>query len=140
MKRKLAVILVTFVCWTWAPSDARAEQVRFRYAPADLAGTMNQVPIGPNGAIGEQLRGFGLFPQPYQRAFRPNQMVTFRHAYGGQLVTLPLTLPQATPRLEHNGDRIIYNYGSYVVEVRFIPDGAVDVVYNSGFLRPLVVE
>src|SRR5439155_22659206 len=99
-----------------------------------------QVAAGPDGAVGEQFNGFGLFPQPFTRVFRPNQMVTIRHPYTGQNVTVPLTLPQGTPRLEYRSDRVIYNYGSYVVEVRFFPDGAVDTFYNSGFLRPLVVE
>lgn len=79
-------------------------------------------------------------PQPYGRVFRPNQFVTFRHPYNSRHVTLPLTLPAATPRLEYRSDRIVYNYGSYTVEVRFFPDGSADTVYNSGLFRPLVVE
>ncbi len=123
-----------------AAAPAQAELVRFRFAPIDACGNMSQVPAGPNGAPGELLTGFGFRPQPYSRVFRPNQMVTFRHPYNGRNVTVPLTLPQGQPRLEYLADRIVYNYGSYVVEARFIPDGSVDVVYNSGFLRPLVVE
>jgi hypothetical protein len=121
-------------------ASARAEMVRFRYVPVDACGTMQQVASGPDGAVGELFRGFGMRPLPYQRTFRPNQMVTFRHPYNGNLATVPLTLPEGTPRLEHRADRIVYNYGSYVVEVRFFGDGTVDVVYNSGFLRPLQVQ
>jgi len=122
------------------PTPAAAEQVRFRFAPVGPGGAMTQVPAGPNGAIGEQLTGFGLKPQPFNRTFRPNQMVTCRHPYTGRYVTVPLTLPEGTPRLEHRADRIIYNYGTYVVEARFLLDGSVETVYNSGFLRPLVVQ
>ena len=53
------------------------------------------------------------------------------------VVTVPLRLPADTPRMEHRADRIIYNYNDYVVEARFLEDGSVDVVYNSGLLRPL---
>jgi hypothetical protein len=114
-----------------------AELVRFRYVPVDACGNLTQVPAGPNGALGEQLTGFGLRPQPFNRVLRPNQMVTFRHPYTGRNVTVPMTLPEGTPRLEHRADRIVYNYGEYIVEARFFPDGSVETVYNSGFLRPL---
>jgi hypothetical protein len=118
---------------------ARAEAVRFRFVPADACGAMSQVPAGPNGAIGEQFTGFGLRPQPYHRAFRPNQMVTFRHPYNGRNVTIPMTLPPGTPQWEQLSDRIVYNYGSYRVEARFFPDGSVETFYNSGFLSPLPI-
>jgi hypothetical protein len=133
------VILVSALA-ALQPAPAAAEQVRFRFVPTDPCGNMTQVPAGPNGALGEQLTGFGLRPQPYGRVFRPNQLVTFRHPYNGRNVTVPLTLPQGTPRLEHRADSIVFNYGTYVVEARFFTDGSVETVYNSGFLRPLVVE
>jgi hypothetical protein len=136
----IAMILLAGVLATAYPTTAAAEAVRYRFIPSDACGNMAQVPAGPEGAVGEQLTGFGLRPQPFNRTFRPNQMVTFRHPYNGRLATVPLTLPQGTPRLEHRGDRIVYNYGTYIVEARFFTDGSVEVVYNSGFLRPLVVE
>jgi hypothetical protein len=46
-------------------------------------------------------------------------------------------LPEGTPRIEHVWRRIVYNYGSYTVAVLFLPDGSVDVIYNSGLLRGL---
>lgn len=119
------------------PSWAVAEQVRFRFVPVDPCGTTAQVPVGPEGALGELKRGFGLRPQPFPNMVRPNQMVTFRHPYNGRNVTVPLRLPPGPPRLEHGSDRITYNYGDYIVEARFIPDGSVEVYYNSGMLRPL---
>jgi len=122
------------------PGRAAAEVVRFRFAPVDMCGTAAQVPIGPGGALGERLIGLGFLPQPYATMPRPNQMVTFRHPYSGQNITVPLTLPAGTPRLEHRSNRIVYNYGSYTVQALFLPDGSVEVTYNSGFLRPLQFE
>ncbi len=119
-----------------APSWAAAEQVRYHFVPADACGTMTQVPIGPEGSMGELKRVLGARPLPYPFVVRPTQMVTFRHT-NGKNVTVPLRLPDSTPRMEHRADRIIYNYNDYVVEARFLPDGSVDVVYNSGLLRPL---
>jgi hypothetical protein len=138
-RRCLSAVLLLTACVMGA-APAFAEMVRFRYVPVDACGAMQQVAAGPEGAAGELFRGFGTRPLPYHRTFRPNQMVTFRHPYGGRLVTVPLTLPQGTPRLEHRADRSVFNYGSYTVEVRYFPDGTVDVVYNSGLLRPLQVQ
>jgi hypothetical protein len=120
-----------------APSWAAAEQMRYHFVPADACGKMTQVPAGPEGTLGELKRGLGIVPLPYSYAVRPNQMVTFRHPLSGRNVTVPLRLPEGPPRLEHRADRIVYNYGDYTVDARFLPDGSVDVVYNSGLLRPL---
>ena len=118
------------------PSIALAEMVRFRYAPAG-DNSMKQIPIGPNGAMGELRPVVGGTPGPYNGTFPPNRMVTFRHPYTSKNVTIPMKLPDSTPQLEHIGDRIRFNYGNYYVETRFLPDGGADVVYNSGFLRKL---
>ncbi len=136
--RRVSMLLVTFIVLA-LPNATRAEMVRFCYVPVDACGTMQQMPCGPDGATGELFQGFGLRRQAYPQALRPTHLVTFRHP-NGRNVTVPLTLPDGTPRMETRADRIVYNYGSYVVEVRFFADGSVDVVYNSGFLRPLVVQ
>lgn len=130
----LAIALTAF------PTIAGAEQVRFRFVPVNACGTMSQVPVGPEGALGELKRGFGAVPLPYPLVVRPNQMVTFRHAYNRHLVTIPLRFPQGSPRIEQRSDRIIYNFADYIIDVRFLPDGTVDVYYNSGFLRVLSFE
>ncbi|MSQ96411.1 MAG: hypothetical protein EXR98_17915 [Gemmataceae bacterium] len=119
------------------PSWASAEQLRLRYVPMDAAGTMTQVPAGPDGNMGEVKRGLGLRAIPHSYVVKPNQMVTFRHPFNGKNATVPIRLPSGTPRMEHRSDRIIYNYGDYTVEARFNPDGSIDMVYNSGLLRPL---
>ena len=119
------------------PSWAVAEQVRYHFVPTNACGTTAQQPVGPEGAMGELKRGLGAFPLPYPYVVKPNQMVTFRHPYTTRNVTVPLRLPPGTARMEHRADRIIYNFGEYTVEARFLPDGSVDVIYNSGLARPL---
>ncbi len=119
------------------PSWAAAEQVRYRFVPTDACGTTSQKPIGPEGSMGELKLGLGIRILPYPYVVKPNQMVTFRHPYTARNVTVPLRLPQSTARMEHRSDRIIYNFGDYTVEARFLPDGSVDVIYNSGLARPL---
>jgi hypothetical protein len=116
---------------------ARADIVRFRYAPADPSGHVALRP-GPAGAVGE----WQPFPgsarrEPYPCQLRPTQLVTFRNPYTCRNVTVPLALPDALPQVEHIGDRVSFNYGSYTVEVRFFPDDSVEAIYNSGFLRPI---
>jgi hypothetical protein len=141
MKSRLSLFLLVGALTALEARLACAEQVRFRFVPTDAGGNMTQVAAGPNGAVGERLTGLGLRPQPFERSFRANQLVTFRHPYSGRNVTLPLTLPlDSTPRLEHRRDGVVFNYGMYAVEVRFFADGSAEVVYNSGFLRPLAVQ
>ncbi len=122
------------------PSWAAAEQVRYHYVPTNACGTMAPVPAGPDGTIGELKRGIGVRPLPYPYAVRPTQMVTFRHPFTGGNVTVPMRLPPDVARMEHRADRIIYTFNDYVIEARFLPDGSVDVVYNSGLLRPLKLD
>ena len=55
--------------------------------------------------------------------------------YGFSSITVPLALPDSTPRMEYVRDRVVYNYGDYTVEVQFLPDGSADVFYDSGLLR-----
>ncbi len=95
------------------------------------------MPAGPDGALGELRTGFRGTAKPYAANFQPNRMVTFRHPYTSRNVVVPMKLPDSTPRVEHISDRIRLNYGSYYVEARFLPEGGVDVIYNSGLLRSL---
>jgi hypothetical protein len=116
---------------------ARADQVRYHYAPADLCGSTSLKPADGCGAPGTRVAFFGLVREGYYCQRRPTHLVTFRHPYTARCVTIPLAFPEGTPRIEYRGNRIIYNYGSYTVEAHFQPDGSVDAVYNSGVLRPL---
>jgi hypothetical protein len=116
-------------------SDARAGRVRFHYAPVDDRGNTTLKP-GGYGGPGERISWFGFMSEPYFDQPRPTHLATYRHSYTGRPVAVPLTLPESTPRIEHRGrDRLIYNYGSDTVEIHFLPDGAVDVIYDSGLFR-----
>jgi hypothetical protein len=119
------------------PPVARADVVRYHFTPADCSGYTALRP-GPNGAVGEWQLWRG---SPERRAYycpkRPTHLVTFRHPYTGQNVTVPLALPEGIPQIEHVRGRIVFNYGvGYTVEARFLPDGSVDIAYNSGLFRP----
>jgi hypothetical protein len=113
---------------------ARAERVRFHYPAADISGPAVSAHGGPE-VVGERVGLFGT--EPVRCCLRPTHMACFHHPYTGGNVTVPMRLPEDLPRVEHRYDRIIYNYGSYTVETVFLPDGSVDVVYNSGLGRPL---
>jgi hypothetical protein len=114
---------------------AEAAVVRFHYLPADSPGNTTLKPAG--GSIGERVRWFGAVRTPYNAPLRPTHVVTFRHPYTGRNVSVPLALPEGTPNILHGPDRISLNYGSFTVGAHFFPDGSVDVVYDSGFLRDL---
>ena len=65
MPRYIALVIV----FALAPAFAAGEQVRYRFAAADAGGAMTQVPIGPEGSLGElnefafALDGAGLGPK-----------------------------------------------------------------------------
>jgi hypothetical protein len=74
---------------------------------------------------------------PYGRALRPTFLVTFSNPVTKGMVTVPLALPEDTPRMRYARNRAIFDYGSYQVEVVFLADGSVDVYYDSGLFRKL---
>jgi hypothetical protein len=112
--------------------SADAARVRYHYGPA---GT-NSSACDAGTASSERLSWFGTVREPYNaRLPRPPQYLTYRQPYTGRPVTIPVALPEGTPRIEHRRQRIIYNYGSYTVEVQFLPDGSTDVIYNPGPFR-----
>jgi hypothetical protein len=114
-----------------AAAPAAAAKVRYHYAPTDGCGTL--APLGG----GERLTwtgGWEPYPCPPPR---PTCLLTYRHPCTGQAVTVPLALPEGTPTIQYKLRQVVYNYGSYAVEVHFLPDGSVAVVYNSGLFRAL---
>jgi len=135
-RRALSVGLVVAAALLMAGS-ARADSVRFRFVPTGPDGQLVQVPAGPNGALGELRTGLRATAKPYAGNYPPNRMVTFRHPYTSRNVIVPMKLPDNTPQIEHIGDRIRFGYTTYWIDVRFLPNGGVDVVYNSGLLRTL---
>jgi hypothetical protein len=117
---------------------ARADIVRYRLVPIDAQGHMALTPIGPGGALGVRTSFRSPTPEPCPQARRATHVVTVVHPCTGRTLLVPLTLPDDTPRIEHRLGSVIYNYGSYTVTLRFLDDGSVEVVYNSGaLLRPL---
>jgi hypothetical protein len=108
-----------------------AEAARVRHHYVSCAGSSLVQPLAP----GERLTWLGTW-EPYPcPPPRPTHTVTFRHPCTGQILSVPLSLPDDCPRLEYRTNRVIYNYGSNTVEVVFLPSGNVDVVYNSGLFR-----
>ncbi len=81
------------------------------------------------------LRFLGLIHEPAVAQPKPTHLVTFKHSYSGRNITVPLTLRAENPRMTITREAVTYNYGSDKVEVQFLKDGSVDVVYSSGLLR-----
>src|SRR6476660_7628010 len=79
---------------------AAAARLRVHYVVVDNCGT-----TAPQG---EPERGRVCPARP-----RPNVVMTYRHPCSGGLVKVPLFLPEGTPVIQHRGNRLIYNYGSY---------------------------
>ena len=127
-----AVALVTVLL---SGETAAAARVRYHYVPSPGGGPMTLAPVAP-GFPGERLNAFGRRPH----AALPPQatwMGAYRHPFSGATVQVPLGLPFETPTVEHRNNRLAYNYGSYLVEVIFLPDGSVDVVYSNGLFRDI---
>jgi len=128
-------VLLLAAAMLTAPATANAARMQFHYAATDGCGTMSLKPAGAAGAPGERLSFFGTVRDPVCSPPRATHVVSFQHPYTGRTVIVPLSLPEDTPRMEYRAARVIYNYGSYTVEVHFLADGSVNVVYNSGLLR-----
>lgn len=115
-------------------SPAEAAKVRFHYGLADGC-ALQLRPGGPSNTTAERLTWLGGW-EPYDcPPPRPTCVVTFCHSCSGQSVAVPLALPEGTPTIQYRGKTVVYNYGSYAVEVQFQPDGGVTVAYNSGLFR-----
>jgi hypothetical protein len=113
-----------------APAAADAARVRYHFV-AEPGGCCLKAP-----AAGQRrtLTGWAAYNCPPPRA---TQLVSFRHPATGQTVTVPLALPDSTPRMEYVRNRAVYNYGDYTVEVDFLSDGSADIIYDSGLFRAL---
>lgn len=131
------ILVAAFLTLTSASGTARAERARYHFEPVDACGTMSLKPFGPCGAVGERISYFGTVREPAHQPPRPTHLLTFQHPVTGKPVIVPVALPEGTPTIQHRPGRTIYNYGSYTVEIHFLTDGSVDVVYNSGLLRGL---
>jgi hypothetical protein len=117
-------------------ASVRAEVIRFRYVAADATGN-TVLAAGPQGAPAERAAWLGGPYEPYGRSIQPPHMVTFRHPVTGQNLNVPMAFPDSTPRMASGADRVVYNFTTYQIIARFLPDGSVQVIYNSGVLRPV---
>jgi len=122
-----ALVLVT-------ARTADAERVRFHYVPTGPGGALQLGPATDKPASGH-VSWFGKARTSTCEPPQPTCRVTLKHPRTHQEVTVPLALPEGTPTIEHVWQGIVYDYGTYAVEVRFQSDGGVDVIYNSGLLR-----
>ncbi len=118
-------------------AGASAEVVRFHYTPRDLCGSTS-LKVSGNGAQGEwRAWSFGVVTRPYYCKMRPTHLVTFRHPCSGRNVSVPIAFPGGTPAIYHRTNAIVYSFSTYTIRAEFLPDGSVDVIYNSGIFRPL---
>ena len=133
-RRSGTILAVVCLLLAGPVGEVAAARVRYHYIPVPPPGTVMKIDA-PGGVAGQRLTWSASW-EPYNcPPPRPTCQMNYRHPCTGQMITVPLGLPDSTPRLEHRGNRIIYDYGSYTVEVAFLADGSVDVIYNSGLLR-----
>jgi hypothetical protein len=128
--RLRGILLLVAVLLLGTATRAEAARLRFHYVATGKA-------PGPivfdRVDAAEKISFFGVVREPYSGPPpKPTCQPSFRHPRTGETVLVPLALPDSTPRMEHRGNRVIYNYGSDTVEVVFLDDGTVDVVYNCG--------
>lgn len=126
--------------WFWAvlasllvAGSAPAGWVRYHYVPVDARGTARLQPIG--AGAGERMRWLGAVREPAGDPPRATHVVTYRHPHSGQNIAVPIAFPDGTPQIERVRQRLIYNYGSDTIELRFQADGSVDLIYSSGLFR-----
>lgn len=112
--------------------SAEAARLRYHFVPADPAG---HVTFKPGPCAGERVTLAGTRCDNCPPV--PNCHQAFQHPCTGQTIIVPLRLGIGTPQIYHRRNAVVYNYGSEFVEVRFLPDGSVDVIYSSGFLRAI---
>jgi hypothetical protein len=106
--------------------------LRLWYYPQDESAMTALRPPPAGQPTGVLISRFGLCREPFYGHVRANCLQTFTHCHSGRTVTVPLWLPPDTPRVEQLRSGIAYNYGAFAVEVYFLPDGSVEVVYNNG--------
>ncbi len=123
----VAALLILVVTGT-----ARAERVRYHYVPAADNGVMTLAPSA-FGTPGARLTLRGSCADNRQPPCA-TCIKTFRHPCTGQLVNVPLNLP-GCPSVYNKTNAVLYDYSDNFVEVRFLPDGSVDVIYSAGLFR-----
>jgi hypothetical protein len=130
LRRTLVGLALAGAMLLGTAGSSQAARIRYLFVPDPAAGGELLAP-----GAGERLTVAGW--QEYNRPPpRPTQLVTFRHPATGQLVAVPLALPPFwTPKMEYVRERVIYNYSGDTVEVNFLADGSVRVIYSNGLIR-----
>lgn len=137
MRRAIAFLCAGALSLAWTAST-HAAVLRFHYVPVDQAGNTTLCPSTRGcGGAGEVMGPLGIMREPTNQQPRPTHMVTFKHPTTGRCITVPMALPPCPPTMRYWSDRVIYDYGTGTVEARFLSDGSVDVVYNTGLLRTI---
>ena len=113
---------------------AEAARVRYHYVPAGDNCAMQLAP-STYGTPGVRVTLLGSGPDNRQPP-AATCVKTYRHPCTGQTVNVPLNLP-GNPSVYYRTNGVLYDYTGDFVEVRFLPDGSVDVIYSSGFLREI---
>jgi hypothetical protein len=131
--RKLGIGL-TLTALLLAAGNAKAARIRYHFTPVDANGTTT---LRPGDVSGYEPRMAILGIQWPMPGPPPGVtfLMTYWHPLSSRRITVPVTLPEGTPTVQHGRDWVMYNYGSYSVRIRFLPDGSVDVLYDNGLLR-----
>jgi len=135
MRHQRAPVLTLAIGLGCCASVGHAAWARLHYVESGAAGTLVYQPEGSASRTTTSYLGLSVAPAP--AVPRPTHIVTFRHAYTGRMVAVPMAFPIGTPRLAYRADSVVYDYGIYSITVRFVEDGSVDVVYRSGLFRSL---
>lgn len=125
---------VALVIFFGATGTAEAARLRYHYVPAADNGVMTLAP-STFGTPGVRVTLRGSCPDNRQPP-SATCIKTYRHPCTGQTVNVPLYLP-GNPTIYNRTNVVLYDYTGDFVEVRFLPDGSVDVSYSSGLFRDI---
>jgi hypothetical protein len=127
-RRISKIIAVASLLTAGLASGIRADDTDFRYVRPYGGRVMNFWPHESFAFIGGQV--YPLTGNPSSQPPAPNSWLNFRHPYTHAYVTVPVAFPPGMPRVERQGDRIIYDYVYTTVVIHFVRDGSVNVSYN----------
>ena len=116
-----------------AIGTAEAARLRYHYVPGGADGVMSLAPSS-FGTPGVRITLRGSCPD--NREPRATCVKTFRHPCSGQMVNVPLNLP-GNPKIYYKTNAVLYDYSGDFVEVRFLTDGSVEVIYSTGLFRAI---
>lgn len=113
---------------------ARAARLRYHYVPAGDNAVMTLAP-STFGTPGVRVTLRGSCADSRQPPLA-TCVKTFQHPCTGQTINVPLNLP-GNPKIYYRTNVVLYDYTGDFVEVRFLPDGSVDVSYSTGLFRDI---